>query len=118
MKPTKLQHCTLGVSKAKQLSISEEASLPVAHPSSPTGVFFFFFTQVTPFSITLPLQYHNFQRATLGSVQLNYRKNFHLKIMILFEISFLMSLLLTVINKQNTVSTVQNQSQQRKMLFK
>jgi hypothetical protein len=53
-----------------------------------------------------PLQYHQQQQATSGSVQLSFSKTFHLKIIFLFQIGFLMSLLLSVTNKQNTVSTV------------
>jgi hypothetical protein len=49
------------------------------------------------------------KKATYGSIHLSVETTFHeFFLLTLFEVGFLMSLLLSVTNRQNTLSTVQN----------
>jgi hypothetical protein len=89
--------------KAKHLPISEAASAPLASPSSPTGSS----AQMTLFlSNPHPSKPPPPQQAShIGNIQLSDSKTFHLKIILLCGVGFLMSLSLSVISKQNTIST-------------
>jgi hypothetical protein len=88
IKPPEPQLSTSHISKAKQLSISEEASSPLVPPSH-------------------RLSSNHRQQATSGSVQLSVNKTSHLNII---WGKLLMSSLLSVTSKQSAVSTAWNKT--------
>jgi hypothetical protein len=90
--------------KTKQLPISAKATPHLASPSSsPTGSS----DLDDPFPQQLPPLHHH-QQPTSGSIQLSVLIIFHLKINLLSEIGFSMTLLLSETNMQNTVKLILN----------